>query len=69
MKFSQKTKLKQTLFADSEKEVGNFLKTGTILKYPVSKKCPRSTLGSIIIKIAHFPVKSLINFDLPKFLN
>ena len=30
-KFSQKTKLKQNFFGNSEKEVGNFLKTGTIV--------------------------------------
>ena len=30
-KFSQKTKLKQKIFTDSEKEVGNFFKTGTIV--------------------------------------
>ena len=32
-KFSQKTKLKQKFFADSEKELemGNFFKTGTIV--------------------------------------
>ena len=29
-KFLQKTKLKQKLFTNSEKEVGNFFKTGTI---------------------------------------
>ena len=28
-KFSQKTKLKQNVLTNSEKEVGNFLKTGT----------------------------------------
>ena len=30
-KFSQKTELKQNFFANSEKEVGNFFKTGTIV--------------------------------------
>ena len=30
-KFSQKTKIKQKFFANSEKEVGNFFKTGTIV--------------------------------------
>ena len=29
-KFSQKTKLKQKFFTNSEKEVGNFFKTGTM---------------------------------------
>ena len=31
-KFSQKTNLKQFFFTDSEKEVGIFFKTGTIVK-------------------------------------
>ena len=30
-KFSQKSKLKQKFFTDSEKEVGNFFATGTIV--------------------------------------
>ena len=30
-KFSEKTKLKQNFFTVSEKEVGNFFKTGTIV--------------------------------------
>ena len=40
-KFSQKTKVKQKFFADSEKEVGNFFKTGTIvpnMKVPPSPR-------------------------------
>ena len=31
-KFSQKNKLKQKFFANSEKEMGNFFKSGTIVK-------------------------------------
>ena len=31
-KFSQNTKLNQKFFADSEKEVGNFFKPGTMVQ-------------------------------------
>ena len=34
-KFSQKTKLKQNFFTNSENEVGNFLKTRTIIYTPM----------------------------------
>ena len=60
-KFSQETKLKQKLFANSEKEVGNFFfKTGTIvyqkkLLAPVSNN--RCMKGAILVSVIKPPRK------------
>ena len=47
-KFSQKTKLKQKFFAYSEKEVGNFFKTGTIVNKSSNKKRTKKSFSSLL---------------------
>ena len=53
-KFSQKTKLKQKFFANSEKEVGTFFKTGTTVLFAShleNKESQRDQIDSLVPKM------------------